>query len=521
MKVSALFGGGQGEKMSSDDKKIVIIGGGPAGLTAALELLRRGIRSVTVVEKDAQVGGISRTVVHNDNRMDIGGHRFFSKSQEVMDWWAEILPVEGEGTPPALPDELDRIILLRRRLSRIFYLRKFFSYPIALSMGTLRNLGLSRVAGIGLSYAKACLRPIKPEQTLEDFIVNRFGRRLYETFFRDYTHKVWGVPCNAIAADWGAQRIKGLSIVRVLTHAVKNMLGSSASIAQKDIETSLIERFWYPKLGPGSLWETVADMVRELGGTILMESRVTALNWKQDDGRVRIVGVDVLHADGRKQTLPCTSCISSMPLRELVEQLGDVVPPAVRQVAHGLVYRDFMTVGVLVRRLGRDGAHADLKDNWIYIQEPDVHVGRIQLFHNWSPWLVADQSKFWLGMEYFATEGDELWSMSDADFIEMAVNELGKLGFATAADVEDTVLLRVPKAYPAYFGSYDRIGEVQCFLNSVPNLYPVGRNGMHRYNNMDHSMLSAIRTVECILGDREDKAAIWDVNVEKEYHEGK
>lgn len=210
--------------MSSDDKQIVIIGGGPAGLTAALELLRRGVRSVVVVEKDAQVGGISRTEVHNGNRMDIGGHRFFSKSQEVMDWWKGILPVEGEGMPPALPEELDRIILLRRRLSRIFYLRKFFSYPISLSMDTLRNLGPSRVAGIGLSYAKACLRPIKPEQTLEDFIVNRFGRRLYEIFFRDYTHKVWGVPCNAIAADWGAQRIKGLPIVRVLTHAVKNLL---------------------------------------------------------------------------------------------------------------------------------------------------------------------------------------------------------------------------------------------------------------------------------------------------------
>ena len=483
-----------------------------------LELLRKGYTNVTVVEMSSQVGGISRTHIHHGNRMDIGGHRFFSKSENVMRWWAGILPVEGQGTPLLSAESCDRIILQRNRLSRIFYIKKFFSYPISLNMATLKNLGFTRVVKIGCSYIKAMLFPIKHEKTLEDFIVNRFGRALYETFFRDYTYKVWGVPCNKIAADWGAQRIKGLSVTRVLVHAIKKFFSSPQSIEQKNIETSLIERFWYPKYGPGSLWEAVADEVRALGGEVLMGQRVSRVHWEHADGHARVSGVSVCDAQGREILLPCSHCISSMPLRDLIRQLGDGVPEPVRQVAEGLVYRDFMTVGVLSKRLGNTRDGQPLQDNWIYVQEPDVFVGRIQLFHNWSPWLVADKSKFWLGMEYFASEGDQLWTMPDEEFTALAVRELVKLGFVRAEDVEDTVLLRVPKAYPAYFGSYGRVGEIQTFLDGIENLYPVGRNGMHRYNNMDHSMLSAMRTVDCISGHGE-KSAIWKINAEQEYHE--
>lgn len=494
----------------------VVIGAGPAGLTAALELLRKGYTNVTVVEMSSQVGGISRTHIHHGNRMDIGGHRFFSKSENVMRWWADILPVEGQGMPPLSAESCDRIILQRNRLSRIFYIKKFFSYPISLNMATLKNLGFTRVVKIGCSYIKAMLFPIKHEKTLEDFIVNRFGRALYETFFRDYTYKVWGVPCNKIAADWGAQRIKGLSVTRVLAHAIKKFFSSPQSIEQKNVETSLIERFWYPKLGPGSLWEAAAEEIQKTGGRLIMEARATGL--LRDARNGHITGVSIRHADGRTEILHCDHCITSMPLSELIEQLGDSVPASVREVARGLVYRDFMTVGVLLKKLNGD---TDLKDNWIYIQEPDVHVGRLQLFHNWSPWLLQNPDKRWLGMEYFATEGDALWNLSDEEMISLAIRELEKLGFAKRSDVEDAVLLRVPKAYPAYFGTYARIKEIQEFIDTIPNLWPVGRNGMHRYNNMDHSMLTAMETVKYIDSGKTAKRDIWKINSESAYHESK
>ena len=360
------------------------------------------------------------------------------------------------------------------------------------------------------------LFPIKHEKTLEDFIVNRFGRALYETFFRDYTYKVWGVPCNKIAADCGAQRIKGLSVTRVLAHAIKKFFSSPQSIEQKNIETSLIERFWYPKLGPGSLWEAAAEEIQKTGGRLIMEARATGL--LRDDRNGYITGVSIRHADGRTEILHCDHCITSMPLSELIEQLGGSVPASVREVARGLVYRDFMTVGVLLKKLNGD---TDLKDNWIYIQEPDVHVGRLQLFHNWSPWLLQNPDKRWLGMEYFATEGDALWNLSDEEMISLAIRELEKLGFAKRSDVEDAVLLRVPKAYPAYFGTYARIKEIQDFIDTIPNLWPVGRNGMHRYNNMDHSMLTAMETVKYIDSGKTAKRDIWKINSESAYHESK
>ena len=501
------------------DTCVVVMGGGPAGLTAALELIRSGRRNVVVIEQESQVGGISRTVHYKGNRMDIGGHRFFSKSDLVMDWWQNILPLQDTRGP----ETADNVMLIRHRLSRILYLRKFFDYPISLRWNTLKNLGPIRVFSMGLGYLKALVFPIRPEKTLEDFFINRFGRTLYQTFFRDYTQKVWGVPCNEIAADWGAQRIKNLSIFRVVRHAVMSLIKKRSGFRQKDTDTSLIEQFLYPKFGPGQLWETVAQKIQESGGKVLLRHKVTGM--VMTGGAVS--GVRVLHCDtGETMLIPCSAAVSSLPVQELIPML-DTSPKSVRDISDGLVYRDFITVGLLCRglRIGgngsADGSRAPIKDNWIYVQEPDVHLGRIQVFNNWSPWLVKDPETVWLGLEYFATEGDALWETPDKDFIAMAVNELASLDFIETGDVLDATILRVKKAYPAYFGSYPLMPAVQDYLNSIPNLYPVGRNGMHRYNNMDHSMLSAMRAVRCILDPSLDKAEIWSINDEQEYHESK
>lgn len=499
-------------------KRYIVIGAGPAGLTAARSLLAQGCTEVLVIEQEDVAGGISKTVRHNGNRIDLGGHRFFSKSDEVMQWWQSVLPMESKDMP--LDEEA---FLVRHRLSRILYERKFFAYPVTLSMDTLAKLGLVRLVKIAISYALARLYPVRPEKSLEDFFVNRFGRELYQTFFRDYTQKVWGLPCSELSADWGAQRVKGLSVTAVLAHAIKgiakSLRGSSRSgIAQKDVETSLIEYFLYPKHGPGSLWETVAHDVERMGGTILYKTKVTGLEYADN----RITGVAVTPTAGGKSAeetvYPADVVISSMPLQELVADVRGSVPEDVLHVARGLAYRDFMTVGLVLRTSER---LADLKDNWIYVQEPDVHMGRIQIFNNWSPYLAKDRQTLLLGLEYFCSEGDSFWTMDDRDFIAMAAGELEKIGFARKEDVLEAFVVRVPKAYPAYFGSYERIGVLQKWLNSVQNLYPVGRNGMHRYNNMDHSMLSALRTVDCLAGKSVAKADVWQVNAEKEYHEEK
>jgi protoporphyrinogen oxidase len=400
-------------------------------------------------------------------------------------------------------------------------LRKFFDYPVSLTWDTLKNLGVARVCSIAVTYAHAVLFPRKPENTLEDFFINRFGTTLYRTFFRDYTAKVWGVSCNDIAAAWGAQRVKGLSVLRVLRHALPAIFSRKKDdIEQKNTDTSLIEQFLYPKFGPGQLWEKVARTVETLGGSILLNHTVTGLDTAGD----AVCAVRVQdNTTGKEHSIPCVAAISSLPVRDLVRMLP-AAPQEVRNVSDALVYRDFITVGLLAGKAAsppEGGAAPTIKDNWIYIQEPDVHIGRIQIFNNWSPQLVSDPDKIWMGLEYFATEGDALWEMPDNDFIAMAVKEVVALGFVQLDDVEDATLLRVKKAYPAYFGSYPKIGVVQNFLNSIPNLYPVGRNGMHRYNNMDHSMLSAMQAVMCILDPKQDKRDIWRINAEHMYHESK
>ena len=511
-------------------KLAVIAGAGPAGLTAALELLRQSNITPILIEADAKVGGISKTINYRGNRMDLGGHRFFSKSDWVMQWWQEILPVaEGQveqsraqrihyqgrsrdlTTEGHAPASSDAVMLIRQRLSRIFYRRRFFDYPLTLNASTVKNLGLAEAFKMGLSYTRAQLKHRSPEITLEDFLINRFGVRLYRTFFKDYTEKVWGVPCNQISAEWGAQRIKGLSVAKVIAHALTSPFRSSSDAAQKGTETSLIERYLYPKFGPGQMWEEVARRVIKLGGAIHLRQRVVAMERVAD----KVTSVDVYdETAGAVRRLHCDYFLSSMPVKDLVAMLGPD-DTHVAKIAADLPYRSFMTAGLLLRSMRGRPAPAD---NWIYIQEPDVRIGRLQIFNNWSPALVADPSTVWLGLEYFCDQGDDLWVMEDEQFLRFAAGELGKIGLIDRNDVISGTLVRVPSAYPAYFGAYQHFGYLRSYLDRFSNLYPIGRNGMHRYNNQDHSMLSANAAVDAIARGA-PKDQIWNINAEESYHE--
>lgn len=525
--------------MNLENKKIaVIIGAGPAGLTAAYELLKDIEIQPVIYEMSADIGGISKTVVYKGNRIDIGGHRFFSKSKRVMQWWQSIMPLQGK---PAVddyllerevpfpenattdPEKTDIVLLIRSRLSRIFFLRSFFDYPISLKWKTFKNLGLFRIVRIGWTYIIIKLRPISNEKSLEDFLINRFGDELYNTFFKDYTEKVWGVPCDKIPADWGAQRIKGLSITKTIKHAVKTMFFKDRSIDQESTETTLIEQFLYPKLGPGQLWEEVARQVQENGGTLHMHHEVVGVNMK-DGGVYEIAVLD--HTSGESVTVECDYLFSTMPVKDLISAMPEEqVPEPVREIAAGLMYRDFITVGLLLDKLLLKNdtklktVNNIVPDNWIYIQESDVKLGRLQIFNNWSPYLVAEKDKVWIGLEYFCSEGSGLWEKSDQEFIAFAIDELVKIEIIERDDVLDATILRVPKTYPAYFGTYERFDELRSFTDSIQNLFLIGRNGMHRYNNADHSMLTAMAAVENIKNNVTTKQNIWDVNTEQAYHE--
>jgi len=519
----------------------VIVGAGPAGLTAALEMLRRSDITPAVFEAEAQVGGISKTINYRGNRMDLGGHRFFSKSDWVMRWWQEILPL-ADGQAAAgkalrigyqrqerdlLPEAFgaatsDAVLLVRQRLSRIFYRRRFFDYPLKLSPNTIRNMGLIESLRTGMSYAQARLAHRSPEVSLEDFLINRFGDRLYRTFFKSYTEKVWGVPCGEISAEWGAQRIKGLSVTKAIAHALKAPFRGSTDTAQKGTETSLIERFLYPKFGPGQMWEEVARRVTLRGGAICLEHRIVGI--ERTDFNITAVQVRD-DSTGAVRTVPCDYLISTMPVKELVAFLKPADGQVVR-IAEGLPYRDFVTVGLLLRKMTLPRNRQTLTspngmppDNWIYIQEPDVRIGRLQVFNNWSPSMVADPDTVWLGLEYFCREGDDLWSMTDGDLLDFAAGELAHIGMIDRRDVLDGTVVRVRKAYPAYFGEYARFEKVRAYLDRFANLYPIGRNGMHRYNNQDHSMLAANLAVNSMTNSGAGKADIWRINAEDDYHE--
>jgi protoporphyrinogen oxidase len=528
-------------------KTAVIIGAGPAGLTAAFELLRNSDIKPIVLEKSDQMGGISRTVNYKGNRIDIGGHRFFSKSDRVMNWWFEHMPLEtsvaqnGNGHAKG-PIEIsyqsqkrnlsactngngngchpDQVMLVRRRKSRIYFLRTFFDYPISLSADTLSKLGALRTLRIGVSYMRSAAMPIKNVENLEQFFINRFGRELYHTFFKSYTEKVWGVPCDQISAEWGEQRIKGLSIKKTLQHIVQKQLQKrrERDISQKETETSLIEQFLYPKYGPGQMWETVAQKVIAMGGEIITNFDVRGINCR---GR-RVAGVTGKDASGNERRFEGDYFFSTMPIKELVRSLDVPVPTNVREVSDALQYRDFITVGLLLKKMKVKGDDQKLvEDNWIYIQEPDVKAGRLQIFNNWSPHLVSNEENVWVGVEYFCYEGDELWRKSPVEMAIFAADELDRIGIIDKNDVLDSTVIKMPKTYPAYFGAYSRFDEVREYVDKFENLFLVGRNGMHRYNNQDHSMLTAMEAVNNILTGRKDKSNIWEVNTEAEYHEEK
>jgi len=520
--------------------RAIIIGAGPAGLTAAYELLTRTKIRPIVLEKSTCMGGISRTVNYKGNRIDIGGHRFFSKSDRVMKWWLQMLPLQAsEDRPIAIKYhgmereivlsasgtdavDADNVMLLRARKSRIYYLRRFFDYPISLSKDTLLKLGLWRTFKIGVSYVQSALFPLKQEETLEQFFINRFGRELYGTFFKSYTEKVCGVPCNQISAEWGAQRIKGLSVWSTLMHALRKVFKRGGSdIAQKGTETSLIEQFLYPKFGPGQMCEEVARRIIEMGGEIRTDCRAEQLI---TDGW-RIKALKTTSFIGDRNTFEGDYFFSTAPIQEIMRSF-DVLPPKnVLEVSDGLVYRDFMTVGLLLRSLRINDETPEgkqlIRDNWIYIQEPDVQLGRLQVFNNWSPYMVADPTRVWLGLEYFCNESDDIWKLSDERMVALATEELSKIGIIDATEVLDSTVLRMEETYPAYFGTYNRFAEIREHVDRYGNLFLIGRNGMHRYNNQDHSMLTAMMAVDDIISGKTDKNALWEINTEMDYHEEK
>lgn len=547
--------------MNKENQKIaIIIGAGPAGLTAAYELLDKTDIKPVIYEATEDTGGISKTVYYKGNRIDIGGHRFFSKSERIMKWWQNILPLQGApskddkvlGREIPLskeclhrpigakkpkkcrapdPEKTDEVMLNRSRLSRIFFLRKFFDYPVSLNYNTFANLGIKRTIKIGLGYIKSSLHKINEENSLEDFFINRFGVELYHTFFKDYTEKVWGVKCSDIAADWGAQRIKGLSIKKAVVHSLKKSFSrdnfsknKDPSISQKNVETSLIGQFMYPKYGPGQMWEKVAELVTQSGGEIYHKQRVVGLESNENN----ITTVKVRDEEtGKVETVRGDYFFSTMPIRDLINSFESKVPADVREVAQGLMYRDFITVGLLLNKMKIKNETKNktinniVPDNWIYIQERDVKIGRLQIFNNWSPYMVADNDNVWIGLEYFCNEGDWMWNMSDDEFTDFAIDELAKIDIIEKKDVLDSIVIHMQKTYPAYFGTYNRFDSVRNFTDRFQNLFLIGRNGMHRYNNMDHSMLTAMKAVENIISGVTSKDNIWSVNAEEEYQEEK
>lgn len=518
--------------MENQNQKAIIIGAGPAGLTAAWCLLRETDIKPIVLEEETFVGGISRTVEYKGNRMDIGGHRFFTKNDEVNRIWSELMPMQGKpawddlklgadkpmapGGPD--PEKEDNVMLWRRRISRIFYLKKFFDYPISLKAETFRNMGFRRTVKAGFGYMKSAVCK-KPEDSLRNFYINRFGQPLYEMFFEDYTEKVWGRDPKDISADWGAQRVKGLSLMG----AVWNVISKPFRKKGGKVETSLIEQYLYPKKGPGQLYETMAAEVERLGGQIIRGAK--AVRIETEGNRVtRVIALQ----DGAETAYEGDVFFSTMPVKDLVSGMGDVPPADVRRVAQGLPYRDFMTVGLLVNRLKIENK-TNIKtignivpDCWIYIQEREVKLGRLQIFNNWSPYMVKDpEHTVWVGLEYFCNEGDEYWNMSDEDFIAFAKGELASIGVIDEGDVLDAVRIRVKKAYPAYFDTYAEFDTVKKYLSGFDNLWCIGRNGQHKYNNMDHSILTAMEAVRCVAAGKTDKTSVWEINTEQEYHEEK
>lgn len=472
--------------MSQPNNNLVIVGAGPAGLTAAYEAQRRGIHTVVLEKDPAQVGGIAQTVVRGGYRFDIGGHRFFSKSEEVTRWWKE-----------RLPDDFISV----RRMSRIFYRGRYFDYPLR-PWNALTNLGIGTSVACVASYLWARLFPRRPERSFEDWVSNRFGRRLFRIFFKTYTEKVWGMPTNEISADWAAQRIKGLSLSRAIWNAFRGSPRASGEVIK-----TLIDSFEYPRLGPGQMWEKVADEVRQMGGKVLMDRRVVRI---RHDG-ARVSSVIVRRGDGTLETIEGEQFILSMPLRETILAMDPPLAPEMRAAAEGLGYRDFITVALVIE------GENPFPDNWIYIHEPGVKLGRIQNFRNWSEALIGRPGTTCLGLEYFCFEGDDLWRLGDDELIQLGRREIVQLGLVREEAVREGYVVRMEKAYPVYDAEYSkRVDAIRRGLAQLTNLQVIGRNGMHKYNNQDHSMMTALLAVRNLTGG---KFNLWNVNSDAEYHE--
>jgi len=514
--------------------KILIIGAGPAGLTAAYELLSQSNNyEITVLEESSFVGGISRTVNYKGNRMDIGGHRLFSKVSEVNDWWQNLLPLQGQPSKDDIllgrnvplanggpnPESENEVMLIRHRVSHILFNSNFYDYPISLKIATLKKLGFCTSLKIGGSYIHSVFHKL-PETNLENFYINRFGRKLYELFFEYYTENLWGRHPREIDASWGKQRVKGLSVSTLLS----DVIGKTFNSKKHKVETSLIGDFKYPKLGSGQLWEIAAQKVEEMGGQIIRNAKVVSFQ-RDESGTIESL---VYEKDGESVKVEGDVFISSMPIKDLVAGMNDV-PNDVARIANRLPYRDYMTLGVLVRRLKQKNETSlrsignIVPDCWVYVQDRNVKMGRFQIYNNWSPYMVQDfENTVWLGLEYFVNEGDEIWEMTENDFATLGISEMVKLGLIESEnDVIDTHFERVKKAYPAYFDTYTEFDTLKCWLDKIPNLYCVGRNGQHRYNNIDHSMMTSFEAVRNIVSGNSDKSNIWNVNTEKEYHEEK
>lgn len=513
-------------------KKALIIGAGPAGLTAAYELLTKSKDiEVIVFEESDCFGGISKTVNYKGNRMDMGGHRFFSKIPEVNEWWDNMLPMQGAPTYDDIvlkrempvhkggpdPEKEDRVMLTRHRVSRILFDTKFYDYPISLKPETFKNFGVLTTLRVGFSYLGSMFHKL-PEDNLENFYINCFGRKLYSMFFEYYTENLWGRHPSEIDASWGAQRTKGLSIMGIL----KDFFGKLFKVKNRKVNTSLIEEFKYPKLGPGQLWDVTAAEVEKLGGTIIKNAKVTKIHKNAEN---KLTGVTYVK-DGAEVQMDGDYVISSMPVKDLVGGMNDVPADAAR-IAAGLPYRDYMTLGVLVPKINLVNKtniktiNNIVPDCWVYVQDRNVKLGRFQIYNNWSPYMIKDlEHTVWIGLEYFVNEGDEYWNMTEEEFAKIGVSEMIKLGLIDSPDVVlDVHMEKVKKAYPAYFDTYDEMDKLVDYLSSIENLYCVGRNGQHRYNNIDHSMVTSFEAVKNILTGSRDKKNIWSVNTEQEYHE--
>ena len=513
-------------------KKALIIGAGPAGLTAAYELLKK-VRDIEVVvfEESDCFGGISKTVNYKGNRMDMGGHRFFSKIPEVNEWWDHMLPMQGAPTYDDIvlkrempvhkggpdPEKEDRVMLTRHRVSRILFDTKFYDYPISLKPETFKNFGVLTTLKVGFSYLGSMFHKL-PEDNLENFYINCFGRKLYSMFFEYYTENLWGRHPSEIDASWGAQRTKGLSIMGIL----KDFFGKLFKVKNRKVNTSLIEEFKYPKLGPGQLWDVTAAEVEKLGGTIIKNAKVIRVHKDENNVLTSLT----YEKDGQEFTMEGDYFISSMPVRDLVGGMNDV-PAEPARIAKGLPYRDYMRLGVLVPNINLVNKtniktiNNIVPDCWVYVQDRNVKLGRFQIYNNWSPYMIKDlEHTVWIGLEYFVNEGDEYWNMTEKEFAKIGVSEMVKLGLIDSPDVVlDVHMEKVKKAYPAYFDTYDEMDRLIEYLSSIENLYCVGRNGQHRYNNIDHSMVTSFEAVKNIISGTKDKKNIWSVNTEQEYHE--